>query len=63
MRTSELLRFLEETDSSLASVRRFFDFAVGWDRVERDPAYAREAYRAAIEALEAIQRWATSRID
>jgi len=62
MRTSELLQFLEDTDPSLAAVRRFFDFAAGWDRVEREPAYARDAYRAAIEALEAIQRWAASRI-
>ena len=62
MRTSELLQFLEDADPSLASVRRFFDFAADWDRVERDPAYAREAYRAAIEALDATQRWAASRI-
>lgn len=62
MRTSELFRLLEGADPSLNAVRRFFVFAEAWDRVEQDPAYAREAYRAAIEALGAIQHWAASRI-
>lgn len=62
MRTPDLLQFLENTDPSLSSVRRFFEFATTWDLVERDPTYARDAYRAAIGALEAIQRWAASRI-
>jgi hypothetical protein len=60
MRTTELLRYLESRDPSLAAVRRFFDFAASWERVERDPPYAREAFRAAIAALETLATWANS---
>ena len=60
MRTTELFRYLESRDPSLAAVRRFFDFAASWERVERDPPYARDAFRAAIAALETLGTWAKS---
>lgn len=57
MRTPELLTYLESVDRSLVAVRRFFDSVADWRRVESNPAYARGAFRQAIEALEAIERW------
>jgi predicted nucleotidyltransferase len=60
MHTTELVAYLKGLDPSLSAVRRFFDLVAPWEGVERDPPHARAAFRQAIEALEAIERWAAS---
>ncbi len=58
MPTTKLLAYIESVDPSLAAVRRFFDLVADWPRVESGPTHARAAFRQAIEALEALERWA-----
>ncbi len=58
MRTAELLVYLEQVDSSLSAVRRFFDAVAEWRTIEREPDAARDAFRRSMEALEALERWA-----
>ena len=61
MRTAELVQDLAKHSPTLASVERFFAHVANWPRVEQEADYARDAFRLAIEALEAIERWVASR--
>lgn len=62
MRTSELLAYLDQIDPSLGAVRRFFDVVADWRKIERGPDAARDAFRRAMEALEALERLAVPNI-
>lgn len=55
---NQLAKYLEGLDRSLAPVGQFFVLVNAWGRVESDAGYARLAFRKAIEALEAVERWA-----
>lgn len=60
MRTRDLVHFLEAQDPALAAFGGYYEFVKAWERVERDPHRARQAFRKALDALQAIQEWASN---
>jgi predicted nucleotidyltransferase len=56
----KMIALVEEGIGSEGHFRTFFEYVSDWQRIRRQPEYAREAFKEGIQALNEIHSWRTN---